>query len=166
MCIGQVFKTFSLYRLSSQAHEESKGLREKLNTLSEDYKQLKEKLGVSVREKQATEKKLSVMHNKLTSALQELNEERQLGKALRYNQQQWQNKTNKLEEKYNDLKANSEKEVTELREELKDVMFHLEAHQMFENHEEKDSIAGGTITVVDNAQNTQNKRRTRNRKRH
>lgn len=49
---------------------------------------------------------------------------------MRHNQQQWQNKINKLEEKYNELKASSDKEIKDLKEQLHDVMFHIEAQQV------------------------------------
>lgn len=101
---------------------------------------------------------------RLTSALQELGEEKQLGKALRYNQQQWQNKINKYEEKYNELKANSEKEIKELKENLRDVMFHIEAQQVIDKAADKEDIASGTITVGENVQKSNSKTRSRRKR--
>lgn len=51
-------------RLGSQAHEESKGLREKVNMLSEENKQLKEQLVNAKREKQASDRKISLLQTK------------------------------------------------------------------------------------------------------
>ena len=58
--------------------------------------------------------------------MNELSEERQLGKALRNNQQQWQTKVAKLQEE-NDSK---DKEVAELKEQVRDLMFFIDAQQV------------------------------------
>lgn len=67
---------------------------------------------------------------RLTSTLNDLNEERQLGKALRHNQQQWQVKISKLEEKFNDIKAIKEREIGELKEQVRDLMFFIDAQRV------------------------------------
>lgn len=67
---------------------------------------------------------------RLTATLHELADEKQLGKALRNNQQQWQNKISKLEEKYSELKTNHDKEVAELKEQVRDLMFYINAQQV------------------------------------
>lgn len=84
---------------------------------------------------------------RVNTTVSELNEERQLGKALRSNQQQWQNKITKLEEKYHELKQVREKEVADLKEQVRDLMFFIDAQQIIEKSEDKEEIAGGTITV-------------------
>nr|XP_022905932.1 BRCA1-associated protein-like [Onthophagus taurus] len=136
-----------LAQLDFQAGEETKALREKLTSLAEENKQLKSKLSSLGKEKGNLEKKISQQASKLTSTLTELNEEKQLGKAMRSNQQQWQSKTAKLEEKLNELKAVKEKEVADLKEQLRDLMFYLDAQSVIEKSEDKDEIASGTITV-------------------
>lgn len=60
-----------------------------------------------------------------------MDEEKQLGKALRGNQQQWQAKVTKTEEKYSELKTDKDKEVAELKEQLRDLMFFIEAKQVY-----------------------------------
>lgn len=67
---------------------------------------------------------------RLSSTLNDLNEERQLGKALRHNQQQWQVKITKLEEKFNEIKAVKEKEIGELKEQVRDLMFFIDAQRV------------------------------------
>lgn len=99
----------------------------------------------------------------MTTTVQELNEERQLGKALRQNQQQLQNKINTFEEKYNNLKTSSEKEINELKENVRDIMFHIEAQQVLDKVDNKEEIAGGTITVGENADSKTKKRNRRRR---
>lgn len=53
-------------------------------------------------------------------------EERQLGKALRKNQEKFQQKISELEGKYSE----KEKEISELKEQLRDLMFYIDAKQV------------------------------------
>lgn len=62
--------------------------------------------------------------------MSELNEEKQLGKALRGNQQQWQAKVTKTEEKYTELKSDKDQEIADLKEQLRDLMFYIDAQQV------------------------------------
>lgn len=66
----------------------------------------------------------------MTSTLNDLNEERQLGKALRNNQQQWQTKITNLEEKFNELKSHKETEIADLKEQVRDLMFFIDAQRV------------------------------------
>lgn len=101
------------------------------------------------KEKQNADKKLSLQTSRLNATLSELNEEKQLGKALRNNQQQWQSKVTKLENKYAEFKAAKEKEINDLKEQVRDLMFFIDAKQIIEKSEDKEDIAGGTISVPD-----------------
>lgn len=74
--------------------------------------------------------KMNVTFLRLTSTVNDLNEERQLGKALRHNQQQWQVKIAKLEEKFNEIKAVKEREIGELKEQVRDLMFFIDAQRV------------------------------------
>lgn len=56
----------------------------------------------------------------------DLMEERQLGKALRKNQEKFQEKIAELDGKYNE----KEKEIIELKEQLRDLMFYIDAKQV------------------------------------
>ncbi|XP_072379020.1 BRCA1-associated protein [Diabrotica undecimpunctata] len=133
--------------LESQLSEETKILRENMAAVSEENKQLRTKLANVTKEKQALEKKLQQQHSKLTSTLNDLSEERQLGKALRNNQQQWQTKINKLEENFNELRSHKETEITDLKEQVRDLMFFIDAQRVIEKSDEKEDIATGTVTI-------------------
>ncbi|KAK4878245.1 hypothetical protein RN001_010751 [Aquatica leii] len=119
-----------LAQLDNQASLEAKLLREKLIALAEENKVMKSKLANLNKEKLAVEKKVSQQTARLTTMLTELNEEKQLGKALRDNQHQWQTKVTQLEESYSSLKDSKEKEVSELREQVRDLMFYIDAQQV------------------------------------
>ncbi|KAK5637995.1 hypothetical protein RI129_012290 [Pyrocoelia pectoralis] len=136
-----------LVHLDNQAALESKLLHEKLAELSEENKQLKTNLADASKEKQVMEKKLSQHSARLTSTMFELNEERQLGKALREYQQQWQSKVAQLEERYQTLKDTKEKELNDVREQLRDLMFHFDAQETIAQSHDRDDIAGGRVTV-------------------
>lgn len=58
----------------------------------------------------------------------DLMEERQLGKALRKNQEKFQQKISEMEAKYNE----KEKEIVDLKEQLRDLMFFIDAKQVFD----------------------------------
>ncbi|CAG9829629.1 unnamed protein product [Diabrotica balteata] len=133
--------------LESQLSEETKMLRENMAAVSEENKQLRTKLANVTKEKQALEKKVQQQHSKLTSTLNDLSEERQLGKALRNNQQQWQTKINKLEENFNELRSHKETEITDLKEQVRDLMFFIDAQRVIEKSDEKEDIATGTVTI-------------------
>lgn len=133
--------------METQLTEESNNLREDVANLKEENQQLKTKISNLVKEKQTLEKKLLQQNSKLTVTLNDLNEERQLGKALRQNQQQWQSKMTRLEENFKELKTLKEKEIGELKEQVRDLMFFIDAKQVIEKSADKDEIAEGTVEI-------------------
>ncbi|KAF7268061.1 BRCA1-associated protein [Rhynchophorus ferrugineus] len=148
--------------LENQLLEETDHLRRTVTNLSDEGKQLREKLHNVTREKQALEKKLQQQSVKLSTTLHELNEERQLGKALRNNQQQWQTKLNNLEEKFDELKTSKDKEINDLKEQVRDLMFFINAQQVIEKSENKDEIVEGSVTIGEAPpQSSKNKHRRR-----
>lgn len=152
-----------LAHLDNQASLETKLLRENLTTLAEENKQLRTKLTNVTKEKQALEKKLTQQSTKLATVLTELNEERHLGKALRGNQQQWQAKMTKLDEKYATFKEEKEKEIADLRDQLRDLMFYIDAQQTIAKSDNRDEIASGVVTVGEAP--TTNKHKSKGKKR-
>lgn len=56
----------------------------------------------------------------------DLNEERQLGKALRKNQEKFQIRITELDNKY----IEKEKEILELKDQLRDLMFYIDAQKV------------------------------------
>ncbi|KAF5290128.1 hypothetical protein FQA39_LY14909 [Lamprigera yunnana] len=134
-----------LVQLDNQASLEAKMLHEKLIVLADENKHMKSKLMNLTKEKQTAEKKLGQQNARLTVLMTELNEEKQLGKALRGNQQQWQAKVTQLEEKLVGLKVSKEKELGELQEQLRDLMFYIDAQQVIAKSNEHEDIAGVSL---------------------
>nr|CAI5841998.1 unnamed protein product [Callosobruchus analis] len=134
-------------KLESQLSIETKNLREEIANKSAENKQLRTKIATISKEKQALEKKLQQHSTKLTTTLNELVEERQLGKALRNNQQQWQGKITKLEESLDELRVTKDKEIADLKEQVRDLMFFIDAQRIIEKSDDKEEIASGTVTI-------------------
>lgn len=96
---------------AEQAEEQVKKMKEEVNTLSKENKSL--------------EKKLHQVTNKLSSFQSELSEERGLAAALASSQAQWQVSARQRE-------GNFLREIAELKEQLRDVMFFVQARGQLE----------------------------------
>ena len=90
----------------------------------------------------------------------QLTEERELSKALQNNQSSWHIKYKNLEQQYNEFKHNHDKEVTDLQEQLRDVMFFLDTQQKMANTE----LSGASITGVSDKEPESSSRRGNRRK--
>ena len=88
---------------------------------------MSEKLVSVTKEKNKTEHKLSQLTNKLGKLSHELTEEREMNKCLRKNQAEWQKKLSGVEEKLSATRQQKDQEIAELKEELRDLMFFVEA---------------------------------------
>jgi BRCA1-associated protein len=113
---------------------------EKIRT---DNEEIKQKLNNTLKEKQALEKKLSVMSTKMGSILKDLQEEKQFSKTLQLNHTSWQAKYASLEKQFKEKEA----EVTDLKEQVRDLMFALEAQDTISKSDLKDEIADGSLTI-------------------
>ena len=76
------------------------------------------------------------MNNKIVKLQADLEEEKELNKCLISNQEIHQNKLNKLEETLRRSTQDKDKEVTELKSQLKDIMFYLDAQNKFSESKE------------------------------
>lgn len=157
------------YLLSSQLEAQRKNYEEKINRLEKQSKteldELKQKTSGCVeendnlkaiisklnKEKLSTEKRLQQQNSKMNQLQSELNEEREMNKALQRNQLIFQEK----------LKS-QETELKDLREQIRDLMFTLEAGRQIAASNDRDEIAEGRIVVGD-PQPTGKGRNRRNR---
>lgn len=96
---------------------------------------------------------------RLTATVRELNEEKQLGKALRNNQSKWQEKFEKLKSNYEELEKKKESETGELKEQIRDLMFYINAKDVIEKSELKEEIASGTVTVSEKKEHHKGKKK-------
>lgn len=91
--------------------------------------------------------------NKLTQIQAELTEEKDLRKALQLNQTLWQTKYKKLQDELSELKVTKEAELTDLKEQIRDLMFFLDAQKQIEESADRDEIAAGRIVIPPSSKN-------------
>lgn len=114
-----------------------------------------QKLSIVLKEKQALEKKLAAMNARLTTCLRDLEEEKQFSKTLQLNHTAWQEKYTALEK----LHKIKEEEVVDLKEQVRDLMFYMEAQNTISKSEFKEEIAEGSVTVVEESANKKTRRK-------
>lgn len=100
------------------------------------------------RDKQTLEKRLQQSTNKLTQIQAELTEEKELRKALQLNQTTWQTKYKTLQDELSELKTSKETEIVDLKEQIRDLMFFLDAQNQIEKSADREEIAAGRIVVA------------------
>ncbi|XP_030374054.1 BRCA1-associated protein [Scaptodrosophila lebanonensis] len=146
------------YLLTSQLDTQRKYYEERMARLEQEWQCLKADANESKsevsemqqlqqaiqKEKQNLERKLAHHSTKLKEVMKQLTEERELSKALQDNQSSWHTKYKALEQQFNELKHLHDKEVLELKEQLRDVMFFLDTQEKMANSE----LAGASITGV------------------
>ncbi|XP_065207884.1 BRCA1-associated protein [Planococcus citri] len=116
------------------------------------------------KEKHLLDKKVHNLSTKLAQTQSQLNEEKELCKALQRNQATWQEKFSGLENEFKQYKSTKELQLNELKDQLRDVMFYLEAQKKIGESAEREEIAEGTIVIAESSSsNSKPKRRTRKR---
>lgn len=153
-----------LVRLDQQTLAERTELKEKLQKLREDNKNLESKVSSLSREKQIADKKLQQMSERLNTTQKELQEEKQLSGALTQNQGSWQNKFTALETQFKQYQSEKDKEINELKEQLRDVMFFLEAQKQISESADREEIAEGIVTIGEGPQTSSSKSSRRGKK--
>lgn len=83
----------------------------------------------------------------MAQAQSQLAEEKELRQALELNQTSWQIKHKQLQDEMTDFKGKKESETTDLREQIRDLMFFLEAQKQIESSAEREEIASGRIVI-------------------
>ena len=86
----------------------------------------------SEKERKSLEKKNTHCATKLKSLEKELQDEKQMNECLRNNQKIWQEKVVELERHLKEVEAQRQTEVTELQEQVGDLMRHFEAQAAIE----------------------------------
>lgn len=87
--------------------------------------------------------------NRLANCQKELTDEREMIKALRSNQSDWETKCAQLEQKFQKYQTDKEAEIANLKDEIRDLMFYMEAQSAVANSNLKDEIKDATIKIVD-----------------
>ncbi|KAL8591582.1 hypothetical protein ACOMHN_055549 [Nucella lapillus] len=134
---------------TKEANRRVDDLEDKVKTMEEEKSNLSRHLSEVSKEKHTLDRKYTQMHSKMGKTLADLQEERQLNNCLRENQGIWQEQVDSLEKSVKDLTISKDKEVGELREQLRDVMFYLEAQQKLSTASDisQEEIQDGQIIV-------------------
>lgn len=101
----------------------------------DEHHRMEETLEQLNRQKLQIEKKCSQYHGQLTKVMRDLQEERAMNKSLLENQNVWQRQITELESRAKEMNEQKDKELEELREQLRDMMFHLGAQQKLSEHD-------------------------------
>lgn len=135
----------SLCHIEKEKQQEIDNLIEKNRYLNDDNKKLSEILENLKRDKQQMEKKISHLSDKLNKTVSNFAEEQELNKSLRQNQEEWQRKLVEIEKS----KEQKDSELKDLQEQLRDLMFFLEAKDKLKNVTEasKEEIESGHIYI-------------------
>lgn len=132
-------------RLESMIISEGQLKQLELEKEKQKNEKLEAEIQTLVKDKNVLEKKVNQLSTKLGSVLHDLAEEKQFNKTLHANHMSWQTKYNALEQKYQERDA----EVKELKEQVRDLMFFMEAQNTISKSELKEEIVEGSVTVGD-----------------
>lgn len=107
-----------------------------------------QQLTFALREKQVSEKRCNQLAAKVKQLTSDLEEEKEMNSSLRKNQLEWQAKVNDLEQRL----AKKDVEISEIQDQLRDVMFYLDAKNKLESTDEvtQQEIQEGQIVVQPN----------------
>ncbi|GAB0100524.1 BRCA1-associated protein [Sergentomyia squamirostris] len=149
-----------LSRLESLVTSETDKIKAHTSQIVEQNNTLESKVKELSRDKVNLEKKLSQVTTKLTTIAKELSDEKQMGKAILTNQSQWQTKYLNLEKRSKEVQAEKDATILDLKEQVRDLSFYMEAQSMIAKSELKDEIADGSVIVPEaSAQKGKNRRR-------
>lgn len=73
-------------------------------------------------------------------------------KALQSNQSTWQTKYNLLEIKHQEYITAKENEIQELNEQIRDLMFYMEAQNTIANSDIKDELVTASVVIPEQPQ--------------
>ena len=146
-----------LGRVEEAAGKELVELNKKAKQSQEEKDDLTEELESVKREKTKVEVKLSQMSLKVGKLTAELGEEKQLNKSLRQNQEEWQTRLKRAEIEISLMKEVKDKEIGELKEQVRDLMFYLEAQAKVKDSPMKNEIVEGSIVVGETSDETPRK---------
>ncbi|XP_060049055.1 BRCA1-associated protein isoform X2 [Erinaceus europaeus] len=138
-----------IVRIEKDTAEEINNMKTKFKETIEKCDNLEHKLNDLLKEKQSVERKCTQLNTKVAKLTTELKEEQEMNKCLRANQVLLQNKLKEEERVLKETCSQKDLQITEIQEQLRDVMFYLEAQQKI-NHlpaETRQEIQEGQINV-------------------
>lgn len=87
-----------------------------------------------------------------------------MSQALRSNQSGWEAKCQALDTKFNNYHTEKEAEISDLKDQIRDLMFYMEAQNVISKSELKDEIATSSVTIGQPAETSKkNRRKSKNK---
>ncbi|KAM4720534.1 BRCA1-associated protein isoform 1-T1 [Anableps anableps] len=138
-----------IVHLEKETAEEISNMKAKFKETLERCDNLEQRLGEISKEKQSLEKKCTQLNSRVLKLSQELKEEQEMNRCLRANQAQLQAQLAEEERKGKESGERKDVVITELQEQLRDVMFYLETQQKIEqlSSEARSEIQEGHINI-------------------
>lgn len=138
-----------LAKAEEQSRKETAEIRERAKELAEENETLSSKLAAANAERRNHERKTQSLAAKVTKLTQDLADEKQMNSCLRSDKVS-------LAASVEQLKKDAEArdvEIADLREQLRDILFHLEAQRKVEGsaQETKDELQTGQILMPEGA---------------
>lgn len=140
-------------------------LSEKNRFLNEDKVNQTDIVNNLKKSNQQLEKKITQLNQKLTKAQASLDEEKELNKCLRNNQEQWVKKLNDTEKILMQLQKEKDEEICDLKEQIRDLMIYLEAKDRLQSVDgvSNDEIENSQISIQSSSTVNKN-RQSKNKK--
>uniref|UniRef100_A0A3B5ASD6 BRCA1-associated protein n=1 Tax=Stegastes partitus TaxID=144197 RepID=A0A3B5ASD6_9TELE len=138
-----------IVHLEKETAEEINNMKAKFKETLERCDNLEQRLGEITKEKQSMDKKCIQLNSRVVKLSQELKEEQEMNHCLRANQMQLQSQLAEEERKGKESGDRKDVAITELQEQLRDVMFYLETQQQIEHlpPEARSEIQEGQINI-------------------
>lgn len=152
-------------RMEETAGREAMELSARAKFAQEERLKVQKELELLAREKIKNEGKVAQLSAKLNKLTVMLEEEKQLNRSLTQNQEEWQKKLKRAEVEASVLQQQKDKEIEELKEQVRDMMFFLEAQDKIKDSPLCSELAGGSISVPEDTDHqTPRKKGARKRK--
>uniref|UniRef100_T1GXT0 Uncharacterized protein n=1 Tax=Megaselia scalaris TaxID=36166 RepID=T1GXT0_MEGSC len=99
------------------------------------------------KDKHNLEKKVVNNNSRIKELQKELTEEKQISKAFDFNQTSWRSRYQELQKKMKEMEVSKNSEINEVKEQLRDVMFYLEAQRQISDSDMKEEMQEGSVIV-------------------
>lgn len=118
----------------------------------------------SEEERKKVEKKVDTLSTKLNALTKDLSEERALNKSLQANQREWIAKVVASNKSLAESQEKHAAETCDLREQIKDLMFHLQGQATINESPMKEEIMSGDVHVMQAGPSNEQKKRSPRKK--
>jgi len=134
-------------------------MKKQEDVLEDQLKEMKVKIDLLGKEKMNMMQKKSKLGSKYEECLKDLSVERELNKSLMSNQSGWKKKVEDLEK----MNKDQMNEIVDLKDQLRDVMFFIEARKLIESEEKdcQEDIRKGKMSVGECSKDTRRKKKGR-----